>query len=216
MLAKKTPPIGARGRYILTYPWQANPAKLYTCLAIRSFADIYKQGQDVYNLFYKAMGLENDQSIGGEIFQFASEALLKPNMITIRSDDGETIYVPDTFIQSFPSMGEVKYSHMVLSLSLGPIPDYVSLAALKDAIADTVRDNIGVVPTVREHVAPSTDNPTPEQHEALETARLAAISMSLTDYAKWLLATAENEAKQATIHTLTSMLKSNNIPPFNT
>ena len=39
---KKTPPLGARGRYVLSVPWQANPNKLYTCIAVRSFADIYK------------------------------------------------------------------------------------------------------------------------------------------------------------------------------
>lgn len=216
MLERKTPPIGARGRYILTLPWFANPSKLYTCIAIRSLADIYKSGLDAYTVFYKTMGLIDGETFGTVPFIFSVEALRKPNIISLRADDGETIYVPDNFIQSFPNMGEVKYNHMVLSLSLGPIPDYVNLDAVKSAIADAVRDNVGVTPTIREHVAPSTDNPTAEQHEALEIARTAAISHSLTDRVLALAHAAESAAKQLTINDLVGMLKAHNVPPFNT
>ena len=211
---KKTPPLGARGRYILSVPWQANPNKLYTCIAVRSFADIYKLGQDVYKVFYFGMGATAGAVIGGLPFNFTAESAKKPNIITLQSDDGEVIYVPDTFIQKFPDQGEVKYSHIVLSLSLGPVPDYANLEEIKQAVAETVAQRFGFSPTVREHRAPATDNPTAEQHEALEAARLGAITLLETDQVKVLRLIGVNDKQRDVINTLSNVLRTHNIPPF--
>lgn len=211
---KKTPPLYARGRYVLSFPWQANPNKLYTCIGVRSFSDIYKLGQDVYKVFYLPMGAAESTVISGLPFTFIAEAANKPNIVTLQSDDGEVIYVPDTFIQKFPDQGEVKYSHIVLSLSLGPVPDYSNLEEIKQAVAETVAQRFGFMPTVREHRAPATDNPTAAQHEALEAARIGSITLLETDQAKVLRLIGVSDKKQQTINTLTNMLKSHNIPPF--
>lgn len=211
---KKTPPLYARGRYILSLPWVANPNKLYTCIAVRSYSDIYKLGQDVYNVFYAPMGAVVGTILGGTPFNFNAEVANKPAIVTLQADDGEVIYVPDTFIQKFPDQGEVKYSHIVLSLSLGPVPDYVNLEEIKQAVAETVAGRFGFTPVVREHRAPGTDNPTAEQHEALEAARLGAITLLETDQAKVLRLLDVSAKKQESINALTNLLRRHRVPPF--
>ena len=208
---KKTPPIFAKGRWILRLPFIANPTKIYTCIAIRSFADVYKLGQDVYRVFYLTMGVTDGGAIAGLPFNFIAERQLKPNIITLQADDGETIYVPDTFIQRFPDMGDVKYSHLVLSVSLSAVPDYLNLEEVKDAVAQTIASRFGFVPQVREHRAPSTDNPTPEQHEAIEAARLASLDLLETDAAKVAKLLGISAKKQQTIDGLVKVLRSNGI-----
>ena len=52
---KNTPPLRARGRYVLRNPWVANPGKLYTNMAIRTFEDVYELGTDVYETYYVPM-----------------------------------------------------------------------------------------------------------------------------------------------------------------
>lgn len=208
---KKTPPIFAKGRWILKLPFIANPTKIYTCIAIRSFADVYKSGADVYRVFYLTMGVQDGVTVAGNPFNFIAERLHKPNIITLQADDGETIYVPDTFIQRFPDMGEVKYSHLVLSVSLGAVPDYLDLDEVKDAVAQTIASRFGFVPQVREHRAPSTDNPTPEQHEAIEAARLASLNLLETDAAKVAKLLGISAKKQQTIDGLVKVLRSNGI-----
>lgn len=208
---KKTPPIYAKGRWILRLPFIANPNKIYTCIAVRSFADVYKLGQDVYRVFYLTMGVTDGGAIAGLPFNFIAEQQLKPNIITLQADDGETIYVPDTFIQRFPDMGDVKYSHLVLSVSLSAVPDYLNLEEVKDAVAQTIASRFGFVPQVREHRAPSTDNPTPEQHEAIEAARLASLDLLETDAAKVAKLLGISAKKQQTIDGLMKVLRSNGI-----
>ena len=208
---KKTPPIYAKGRWVLRLPFIANPNKIYTCIAVRSFADVYKLGQDVYRVFYLTMGVTDGGAIAGLPFNFIAEQQLKPNIITLQADDGETIYVPDTFIQRFPDMGDVKYSHLVLSVSLSAVPDYLNLEEVKDAVAQTIASRFGFVPQVREHRAPSTDNPTPEQHEAIEAARLASLDLLETDAAKVAKLLGISAKKQQTIDGLMKVLRSNGI-----
>ena len=54
---KNTPPMYTKGRFVVTAPWSFSPAVIYECIAIRSFEDVYKQLIDVYEAFYKPMGL---------------------------------------------------------------------------------------------------------------------------------------------------------------
>lgn len=210
---KQTPPLRARGRYVLRAPWVANPAKLYTTLAIRTFEDVYELGFDVYDTYYVPMGLINGEVVGGSPFSFSVEREQQPNIITLESDDGDIIYVPDTYISSFPNMGEVKYSHAILSISLGPLPDTNDLSFVKGALADLVAQSYGVVPTVKEHRAPSISNPTASEHQALEAARTGGITLLETDHAKVVRLQGEKALLNAKIATLTAILQANGLLP---
>lgn len=214
-MAKKTPPLGARGRYTVKSPWTTNPGKLYTCVAIRSFSDIYELGFDVYDTYYVPMGLTNGTVSGGQTFSFNAEKTIGANIITLRSDDNDDdfIYIPDTYILSYPDVGEVRYSHMVLSASLGALPDYLDLASVKDAVRNVIAQHYGVVPTVNEHRAPSVSNPTRLQHESLEAARIGAITLLETDHAKYLRLQGQNLLLQNQINALTAILQTNNLLP---
>lgn len=212
-MANKTPPMYARGRYVLKMPWTTVPTKLYTCLAIRSFDDIYELGIDVYETYYLPMGLIDGQPYGSQVFSFTEEVAKKANIITIRSDDGEFIHVPDTYILSYPSMSDVKYSHMVLSHSLGALPDYLDLSFIKSQVANLIAHQLGVNPIVNEHRAAATENPTPVQHEALEVARLNAVTVTETDYARAQRLQGKVNLLQSEINTLIAILQANNLMP---
>lgn len=212
-MPKRTPPLGTKGRYVLRTPWSTNPTMLYTCLAIRSFDDIYKLGYDVYSTYYVPMGLTNGAVVGGLTFQFDAERNATANIITLRATDGTYIYVPDTYIASYPDMSEHTYSHMVLSVSLGALPDYLDLSAVKDAVSGIVAQTFGLTPTVKEHRTPSTANPTAAQHEAMEASRTAAITLLETDHARALRYQGLNLVLQDKINALTAILSANNLLP---
>lgn len=185
MRIKKTPPLQAQGRYILVAPWTLNAAKLYTCVAVRSFEDIYKLGHDVYETYYVSRGMTNGTIVEGEPFSFEDEKKAKVNIVTLLSSDNEVIYVPDTFIASFPDLSEVPYCHLVVSVDIGAVPDYLQLDYLKTQLSETVTQILGVAdPTVKEHRIPLDTNPTRLEHDALEVARTGAITIAETDKAK--------------------------------
>lgn len=203
---KLTPPLNTSGRYVLKAPWVANPGVLYTCAAIRSFDDIYKLGYDVYKIYYESMGVINGTLVNGSSFDFQSEKRQYPNIITLLGNDNTVIYVPDTFIARFPDTADVKYSHIVLSVSLGSLPDYLDLTELKNNVADAVTNVTGVTATINEHRAPSTNNPTSVQHDALEAARLSLVTNQTTLTAKLLKAQADLQLANQKIQALTAII----------
>lgn len=175
MAIKFTPMMYARGKYELKTPWIANVAKIYTCIAIRSFEDIYKQGEDVYKTYYEQYVREGDV-IGGTAFNFEAETELLPNICTLRSEDNELIYVPDTFILSFPNTTMVPYSNVVIGINLGPLPDELDLLHIEGLLKDNVLKHFGVNAEVNAMRLPMSSNPSPEEHEQLEIVRQAAIT----------------------------------------
>lgn len=182
-----TPPLHTRGRYTLKQPWVTDAATLWECIAIRSFDDIYKLSVDVFTQYYQPKGLTQTD--------VATDNKNRVNIITLRDDAGNVMYVPDSYILAYPSMDGVVYSHVVLSLSLGALPDYLDLSFLGTQISNICSDAVGHVPEVKIHKAASAGSVTPEQHEELEAARLASVKLLTTDYAKL-------KAAEATINEL--------------
>lgn len=175
MATKFTPMMYARGIYELKKPWNAVSTKIYTCIAIRSFEDIYKQGEDVYKIYYENY-LRDGESVNGITFNFADEAAQLPNICTLRGEDNELLYVPDTYILSFPNTTMVPYSNVVLGLSLGPLPDELDLINVTAMLKDSVIKYFGVTPAVNVMRLPMSSNPSPEEHEQLELVRQGAIN----------------------------------------
>lgn len=173
-----TPPLLAKGRYTLKAPYSAKETVIYTCIALRKFDDITELGEDVYETYYQPVSLtQND---------YKADYNLGAVIVTLQDPYGEVIYVPDTYILSYPNMGDVAYNHVVLSVSMGPIPNYLPLDYVKQQMSAIASDIIGVDAVVREHIAPSIGAITPTQHEILEAARTARVTNRETDRAKVL------------------------------
>jgi len=204
---KRTPPIDTKGRYTLIAPYVADATKVYTCRAIRSFDDVYEQGEDVFPEYYENVGLD--------ITVFNEDADTGANIITIMDDDGGVIYVPDTYIESYPMMGNVTYSHTVISVSLGAIPDYIDLEFTKTQILNVITDLVNP-PTkvVNVNKAPSVGLVTPADHEVAEANRTASIVYRTTDYARVLQLEAKVQEQIEVIERMNQILiDSGAIPP---
>lgn len=175
-MTRRTPPPECVGRYELVEPWLASSAKVYTCKAVRSFQDLRVKNLDPYTYAYKPFGADKalaqaDESEGAYI-------------VTLIADDGETIYVPDTRIVSYPNMGDYHYRRTVLSVDLGAIPDNISLDWLIAKIKEETTGIVGIDPTVKIHETEIRDAMTPEAHERAEAARMANKQNQVTTKAK--------------------------------
>ncbi len=173
---KRTPPIDTVGRYTLISPFVADQTKIFTCRAIRSFEDIYEQDEDVFKDYYEVKQLD--------ITVFNEDKDAHANIITLMDADGVVIYVPDTYIESYPLMGNITYSHVVLSVSLGALPDYVDLTFVNGQILNVITDLINP-PTkvINVNKSPSVGLVSPADHEVAEANRTASIQTRETDYA---------------------------------
>lgn len=177
-MARMTPALGAKGLFTLRTPWELPANTLYECIAIRSIDDFVDRGVDVLSKVY------TPQSLGQA--QLAADQAEGAKIITLTSAGRAAVYVPDTYITAFPSMDGVPYTHVLLSLSLGPIPDALDLTFLKAQLAGTVEDNFGITPEVKTHASASTGYVTQVQHEIWQAAREAAVNNRSTDRARLL------------------------------
>ena len=198
-MAKLTPPLLTKGRYTLISPFVAETTNLYTCVAIRTFEECREAGINVLDLYYLPLGLTN--------VEYSRDLNAKATLITLFSDDLKPLYVPDTYIETYPNLGQVNYNHVVLSVSLSSVPDFLDFSNLKLLMSSLVSDVTGVVPKVAIHKAASKGVITPEQHETIEVARVAAITHRTTDRAELLKANAKVTALETQNKILTKLLK---------
>ena len=210
-----TPKVGDKGLWNLIAPWSTTVNVTYTVISIRTFQDLYTNGQDVQSTIYTPMGLTDGVTYGSPpvTFSFATEAALNPVIVTLQGTDGSLIPVPSTFISSYPDVSTVPYSLIVLSFALAAVPDALDLTAVKAAVANTVSATIGLTPVVNENRMPSTSQPTEAQAATMETARLAAITITDTDATQLLALQQQNTLLQETIDTLVQILRTNGLLP---
>lgn len=200
---RRTPPLAARGIYQLRQPWEVPASKVYTCQAIRSFKDVYERGTDVYTEYYAPYGVSRSD--------FSEDVEANAAIITLISDDFDVVYVPDTYIVSYPDMGVVNYQRVVLSVDFGLLPDFLSLDYIKQEMTTVGSKVIGKDPEVNEAVAPTSGAVTPEEHQVLEASRLANIEFQTTDYAKYLEQVQLNNDLSTRIQTLEQIIIDNGL-----
>jgi len=199
------PPIGTRGVYALKAPWSTTPGVTYTCSAIRYFVDVENLGTDVYETYYAASGLDRTD--------YERDRKNQEAIVTLTSETTAPIYVPSSYIASFPDLSHRNYHHVVLSASLGPLPDYIDLTFVRDQVATVVSDVIGQEATVHLSVAPMQGTVSPEEHETLEAAREAAIENRTTDYARLLEAQQKITSLEQRLAIAETILKDNGLIP---
>lgn len=207
MATKMTPLMYARGTYELKSPWSVPAKKIYTCIAIRSFEDIYKQNEDVYTAYYKPYIIDGSD-VNGTTFSFATEAKNLPNIVTLRSEDNELIYVPDTYISSYPKTDLVPYSNVVVALGFGPLPDELDLSGINQTLIDNVKKYFGVTSTASIMRLPLSTNPTSEEHTQNETLRLGAITSATSLEEQLEIALGTIDKQKEYIATLEASLQS--------
>lgn len=176
-MAKRTPQLYAVGRWVVKSPFKLTTNTTYSCQAIRSLEDLVARDIDPYTTYYQPVGITK------ATYEADKDNL--PNIITLMSDTAPTVYIPDTYITSYPSLDIVPYRHSVLSVALGPIPDTLALDDITAKVEDLVVNNIGVESTAQIHQAESTSlGVTTMEHQILENARRIKITDNTTDRSK--------------------------------
>lgn len=199
------PPVGTRGRYTVASPFVVNEGVIYRCTALRRFSDVENQGLRVFESFYQPRGLtttdvSRDRQAGAYI-------------ATLESDRYAPVYVPTTYITSYPDGAFRKYQRVVISAELGPMPDSIDLTFAEQQVSDVLSDTIGIAPRVILSIAPLSDQVTPDEHEALEVARVNAIKTRTTYYAKFIAEREKNQRLETRLQILEDIIRANGLIP---
>lgn len=170
-MSKVTPPLGAFGAYTLKAPWTTVANISYKCVSLRRVEEIVKSGKDVFETFYAPMGLDltvaNADILQGVVF------------VGLLGGDGSRIYVPDTYIESYPDQSAVTYDYTVMSVDLGPQPSDMDLTSLIDEFKAIASNHTGIdLENILVHIGRAKSNTmmTQEQYVAASEARQLKIA----------------------------------------
>lgn len=202
-----TPPIGASGIFRLGGPYAAllQTNVSYTCDAVRKMADIIVLGIDPHAEFYAEHGLTYQQ--------YQNDLKNSECIVSLRSNGGHWVYVPTSYILSYPDMGGIPYTALVLGINIGAVPNYLDLSVIKQRIVDLVRETIGVTSTVAQVAISPTKKLPQADHNAIEANRVANITSTRTDRALYLEAVAQRDALALKIQQLEAYIAANLPPP---
>lgn len=181
-MVRRTPAPGLKGAFLLRAPFTTEADIEYTVTAVRSFAEIRARNSDPLLLVYEpvkltAVDMQADIDEGAAI-------------VVLRTRTGELTYVPDTYIEVYPYMGSIPYSHLIVSGSLGMIADSYDTTLITQVVASALSDFIGVEPTMFITRGEITDTISEERHVQLTISREAAVKNRETDRAAVLRLTA--------------------------
>lgn len=206
----KLPAMNAKGRFELKEPFSCKPDVIYEVTAIREFSDLYYQGVDVYREYYVPAGLLNGVEYKGTTFNFNEEVIQFPSIVTLEGTDRTIIYVPSTYIVSFPEVSEAEtYSRLIMSVDLGALPDNLDLSGVIKEVNDMVSKRVGINAQAVLSRAYTPTQPTWEQHVVLENTRLGNIKAIDNTYAQKEKYKEENIKLQQQIKTLVAILREN-------
>lgn len=175
-MSRLTPTIGTKGLFALRSPFELVPGIEYHVAAVRSLEEVRVLDADPLTRIYLNNGLGKAE--------FEADRAAGANIVTLLAVNQTPVYVPDTYILSFPSKDSVPYSRLVLTSNLGPLPRDFDVALIEAKVRETISDILGFEPEVRFGELPYTGVITHDQHKTLQVAREAAIKNRNTSHAK--------------------------------
>lgn len=196
------PQLGVSGIWTLLAPYENDlvPNAEYTCVAVRKISDIVAQGGDGYSDYY-------EKPHGLSFARYEEDLAKGVAIVSLQDSGGQVIYIPNTFIASYPSTDGVPYRRTSIALKLSHIPKGLDISLLLTAIIDASLDKIGVVATASVVATATTKLIDQDTHRALEAQRKARIASNSTDLAKYLAEKTRADAQAQRILELEAALK---------
>lgn len=162
------PPMTAKGVFKVRKPFELLEGQVYAVTAIREFSELWNDQEDIFLMYYEDKGL-TEQDYKRDV----------QNGVCIVALEGPlgTVYIPSSYIESYPKNAYDDYHHVVLSVSLGAIPRYLDITALRNKIRDNCVTVLGHDVKVLEHEAPTVSLITNEEGDLIERLRKGMLAL---------------------------------------
>lgn len=195
------PTIGATGFWQLSAPFDSLMAQdeMYTCQAIRRLGDYIAFNEDPLTNIYTFYGLTEDD--------FNADQAANMYIVSLQSEKGQWLYVPARYLLGYPIMNGVQYKTMMLGVGLGALPVDMDLSAIQTLISNVVYENLGITPKMSPVALSKALLVSRENHDRIETARLARASQKKTDYSRYRETLQQLNQANAKIQALEAFIK---------
>lgn len=165
-----TPEIGAVGKYTYKSPFDSigNTQTEFTCKAVRTLTDCLALGEDPYKKYYEPFKI-SEQDYREDIRNDVA-------IVALQSSVGNWLYIPNSYLLSYPDVSGVRYVNMVIAANIGAIPETLDLTLLLGDVTDVIQHRLGIVPEVRGVVTSQPALVGDDDHQRMENVRSSAIS----------------------------------------
>jgi len=200
------PAINAAGRFEAAAPFDqiVNQSTYYTVEATRTIHEMEGAKLDVYSLVFAPVG------VTAEDFPTVLKRAKADGAIicALLDRNGVPVYVPTTYLTSFPLVDGVSYENMCMVASLGPVPPFMrdAMQQVLDHTKQYIAATLGVTSTIRLGTIPTVGYVSQAQADAYENTRKDNITDSSNDVAKVRALTQQIANKDAYIGKLESDL----------
>lgn len=174
--------LGTVGLFTLKPPFTITQVN-YQITKLNLISSLVENGIDVFTTFYLPAGLTKDE--------FNLDSANGHAIVTLESEYGPTINVPDTYISLSPIQPAVPYHHLVLSIDLGDLPDIINLDQLESDVQVMAQQFTGINTKTMLHSLPASKVYSYTDYESSEAIRQAAIADYISFYTGKVSADAE-------------------------
>lgn len=172
------PSVGMSGSFAATTPFdiKINEQILYECTSVETIGALVASGQDPLNDIYILNGLTQEN--------YDTALANNTNIVTLTASTGELVVIPGNYILGLPDANGIKYSNIMLGISLSALPDTFDLNPLMTEVADLVLARIGVASEVRAISFGTSNLLTQTQAAAVEAARQVKVSNNVSNLSR--------------------------------
>lgn len=184
------PTLGSKGLFVLKDPF-ANvlvPKVAYTCQAVRTIRDVISGGEDPFTTYYVPRNISQEK--------YDLDVKAGVCIVSLQSGVGDWVYVPSTYIASYPDANGVNYVPTVLAFYVGVIPEALDLGPLQDAIGDLIQDTVGISKELQDPrvvVVGQVTMVSQEESVSMEASRKENITVSNTERSRRITAETERD-----------------------
>lgn len=202
-LLPNTPQVNLEGLFKVKAPYSLSENVIYVVDAVRNFVDLQRGNKDVYNEYYKPVGLTREN--------YVADANVGASIITLKSRDGQVYSIPDTYIESYPGLNGLNYKRNVVVIDLALVPEYVDVSLLTDDLKSILERGLGITANVDITSMDYEGTVTEEEHLQMEAARKAKIREQVPLSEQVVTLTAQNQELQTLNDAMLKILKDNGL-----
>lgn len=174
------PTIGARGEYSLNAPFDTLmlQGEEYTCQAIRRLSDYIADNGNPQRDIYELYGISDAE--------YKTDLAENMYILSLQSDTGHWLYVPVSYLRSYPVANGIPYRTMMVGVCLGPMPVDSDFSHLSTMIENLTFDTLGIKPKIKLVEVSRVSLVSKEAHDGIVLARNQRASLKLTDSGRYM------------------------------
>ena len=197
------PALNSSGTYKFKKPFSdfINSQTVYQCKSIRKISELISSGVDVFNTYYSPYNIQT--------VMYEEDKNNDISIIGLYNDTAKWLYVPTTFINSYPDNSGVPYRRIAYAIDIGPIEESFDLSVLNESLSNLVKTNLGIVPDIRIVSLSKPSMVKYDDHIAIKNMRLGKVEVESTLYVELATYKQQLETARAKIKMLEKYISDN-------